>query len=128
MKSLVFTFAMTALMLYLIPESSAELLKRCESVCSRSDGQDFCQRCRMRVPMRFGKRVVPTNDVPSQKKGMRQLAGEAEEEDNNSGYEDSGSQESGSNANVREEARFLLGSMKNFARDLENWNNEVYDQ
>lgn len=122
MKYLLFTVATTAIIFYLIPDATSELLKRCQSVCSRSDGQDFCQRCRMRVPMRFGKRMELSNDVTGQKKGM----GQQLTEEDDSGYEDS-SRESG-NGNVRDEARLLLDSMKNFAKDLENWNREMYDE
>ncbi|CAL1282225.1 unnamed protein product [Larinioides sclopetarius] len=123
MKYLLLSFAATVVVFHL---SSAQLTKRCQSVCSRSDGQEFCQRCRMRVPMRFGKRVdpSPTDSGDEASDSSEPIHLQRDLEDGQ--YEDSSRLID--NKNLRVETRLLLNSMRNFARDLEDWDREVYDQ
>ncbi|GFY71655.1 uncharacterized protein TNIN_99331 [Trichonephila inaurata madagascariensis] len=123
MKYLLLSFAAIAVLSCL---TSAQMSKRCQSVCSRSDGQEFCQRCRMRVPMRFGKRVETPldsrDDASSESKQSSHL-----QRDVPDGPYDESSRLSESN-NLQVETRLLLNSMRNFARDLEEWDREFYDQ
>ncbi|KAF8770129.1 hypothetical protein HNY73_017698 [Argiope bruennichi] len=123
MKYLLLSFVATVIVFHL---SSAQLSKRCQSVCSRSDGQEFCQRCRMRVPMRFGKRVdpTPTDSGDDANDSSQPIPLQRDRDDGR--YDDS-SRLIG-NKNLRVESSLLLNSMRNFARDLEDWDREVYDQ
>ncbi|GIY45518.1 hypothetical protein CEXT_351881 [Caerostris extrusa] len=68
MKYLLISFAITAVVLQL---ASAQLSKRCQSVCSRSDGQEFCQKMPNASPMRFGKRDVNSTRFEEMKPATR---------------------------------------------------------
>ncbi|KFM78924.1 hypothetical protein X975_16463, partial [Stegodyphus mimosarum] len=125
MKHLPLNLAVTAALFLLLPDVSAVVSKRCQSVCNRSDGQEFCQRCRMRVPMRFGKRAEPIRgDVAGQKKLMQQLT---EDDDEDSRFEVPNHPQT-EKENMRAEARLLLNSMRTFISDLEEWDREQYDR
>ncbi|GFT98316.1 uncharacterized protein NPIL_617081 [Nephila pilipes] len=123
MKYLLLSLAAIAVLFCL---TSAQMSKRCQSVCSRSDGQEFCQRCRMRVPMRFGKRMEAPlesrDDASSDSKQSIHVQNDADD----GPYDDSNRLSETNNLQV--ETRLLLNSMRNFARDLEEWGREIYDQ
>ncbi|GIY39424.1 hypothetical protein CDAR_558751, partial [Caerostris darwini] len=122
MKYLLISFAIIAVVLQL---ASAQLSKRCQSVCSRSDGQEFCQRCRMRVPMRFGKRdqlQLDSRDETSDSNPPTHLQRDVDDGQ----YDDSSRLIE--NRNLRVETRLLLNSLRNFAKDLDDWDREIYGQ
>lgn len=125
MKILYINVAVTVLALpLLIPETYALITKRCQSVCSRSDGQEFCQRCRMRVPMRFGKRTEMSRNIDS-KNTIQHIP----DDDDDESLEMSmlGTSPLSKDETIKTESHVLLNSMRNFVRDLEDWNRDFYE-
>lgn len=116
------TLTMVALH-FLLTDTNALMMKRCQSVCSRSDGQEFCQRCRMRVPMRFGKRTDMSRNTDSKK--IQQVA---DDNDDASEFDVSTNHKASSSSSMKAESRLLLNSMRNFISDLEEWNRDLYDE
>lgn len=127
MKSLRFSLVVITVAVYLlIPDICGVITKRCQSVCSRSDGQDFCQRCRMRVPMRFGKRTDSSRDLGDTKNKIQRII----EDDDESRLDESnqGLLPQQPSENIRAETQILLNSIRNFVKDLDDLNTEFYDQ
>lgn len=76
--------------------------------------------------MRFGKRTESSQDLGNTKGTLQRIPDDDDGDEDESQFDVSrGSPQSDS---IKEETQVLLDSIRNYVRDLDDWNRDLYEQ